>query len=441
MPLTRGRIPLVAVVGRTNVGKSTLVNRLLGRREAIEHDTAGVTRDRQSYEIEWNNRSFNLIDTGGWEPKATGLAAKVVDQANYAVEESDLVLLVVDATTGPLEEDLVVSKSLRRRNANVLVVANKVDSASAESELDRLYGLGFGPPIPVSALHGRGSGDLLDEICARIPVRTSLDGKSEDPVRVCIVGKPNAGKSSLFNRLLGADRSIVDETPGTTRDIVDETVEIKGQTYTFVDTAGMRRRAKQAKGPEYYGLARSMRAIDRSETAILVIDSTAGITDQDQRIANRIIESGRSVAVVLNKWDLIEEPDRKRIEDDLEMQLPFLRWAPVVRTSALTKRGVMRVMPAVDQVHSSWGRRVPTASLNGWLRDYVDRIPLGSRGNKPPRIKYITQASVRPPHVVVFASGRLPDHAKRAIENGLRAHFGFEGTPIRISVRINQRER
>lgn len=435
------RRPLVAVVGRTNVGKSTLVNRLIGRREAIEHDMPGVTRDRQTYPIEWARREFALVDTGGWEPRARGLAAKVVEQAERAAAEADVIVFVVDASTGAISDDVVVARSLRRATVPVLLVANKADSKALESELDALVRLGLGEAHPVSSLHGLGTGDLLDAIVANLPDPEPDDDRDDRPLRVALVGRPNAGKSSLFNRLTGQDRSIVDPTPGTTRDTVDETIVIDGRTYEFIDTAGMRRRANQAKGPEYYGLVRSMKAIDRADVAVLVIDAEVGITDQDQRIASRVAEAGRAAVLVLNKWDLLDEDARERIDADVERQLPFLRWAPLVRTSALTKRGVMRVMPAVEIARESWERRIPTAGLNAWIRSATERIPLGSRGTRPPRIKYVTQASVRPPQIVVFASDKLPDHATRALENSLRATFGFEGTPIRVAVRVRKRER
>ncbi len=435
-----GPLPVVAVVGRTNVGKSTLVNRLLGRREAIEHDMPGVTRDRQSYRVEWNRRVFRLVDTGGWEPRARGLAAKVVEQAERAAATADVIVFVVDATTGAIADDVIVARTLRRAKVPVILAANKADTAKVEAELTPLIRLGLGDAFPVSALHGRGSGDLLEAIIHSLP-EVAAGGEDEpDALRVAIVGRPNAGKSSLFNRLIGQERSIVDETPGTTRDAVDEAVEISGNRYVFVDTAGMRRKAKQtAEGPEYYGLVRSLRAIDRAEVAILVVDGSVGITDQDQRIAQRISESGRAAVIVLNKWDLLDDDARERIERDLDVQLPFVRWAPVVRTSALTKRGVMRVMPGVQTARASWSKRIPTAALNGWVRGAAERIPLGSRGTKPPRIKYVTQAGVRPPQLVVFASGRLPDHAVRALENSLREAFGFEGSPIRVAVRVRKR--
>ncbi|HVL89831.1 MAG TPA: ribosome biogenesis GTPase Der, partial [Actinomycetota bacterium] len=282
--MSESRRPVVAVVGRTNVGKSTLVNRLLGRREAIEHDMPGVTRDRQSYPVEWGRRSFLLVDTGGWEPRARGLAAKVVEQAERAAAQADLIVFVVDASTGAIGDDLVVARSLRRAKVPVIVVANKVDSAAMEDELHALQRLGLGDALPISALHGRGSGDVLDAIVATLPDEPAGPPEPEDrPLRVAVVGRPNAGKSSLFNRLTGQDRSIVDPTPGTTRDTVDETVTIGERVYEFIDTAGMRRRARQAEGPEYYGLVRSLRAIDRADVAIIVIDAEAGVTDQDQR--------------------------------------------------------------------------------------------------------------------------------------------------------------
>lgn len=436
---SRRAMPVVAVVGRTNVGKSTLVNRLLGRREAIEHDMPGVTRDRRAFTVEWGRRTFSVVDTGGWEPRAKGIGAKVVAQAERAVAEADAIIFVVDATTGATGDDLVVARSLRRADVPTLVVANKVDRAAQERDLYALARLGLGEPMPVSALHGRGAGDLLDAVVAMLPDEAAAEPEGDEPVRVAIVGRPNAGKSSLFNRLLGDERSIVDETPGTTRDSVDEHAEIGGRRYVFVDTAGMRRRIGKQQGPEYYGLVRSLQAIDRSDVAVIVVDATAGVTDQDQRIARRVADSGRAAVIVLNKWDLLDDEARARIERNVEDALPFTRWASVVRASALTRRGVGKVMPAVDAAQEAWRMRVPTARLNTWLRTAIERIPLGSRGAKPPRIRYATQAGARPPHIVVFATAQLPDHAVRALENSLRASFGFAGTPVRVSVRVRRR--
>jgi GTPase len=428
--------PLVAVVGRTNVGKSTLVNRLLGRREAIEHPTPGVTRDRQGYDIDWGRRSFRLVDTGGWEPRAKGLAAKIVEQAERATREAGLILFVVDATTGITGDDLVVARSLRRAKVPVLLIANKVDSAAQERDLGELERLGLGPPMAVSALHGRASGDLLDAVVAELPAEE--DGGEAQATRVAIVGRPNAGKSSLVNRLVGDERAIVDETPGTTRDNVDATVTIGGREWTFVDTAGMRRRSQHATGPEYYGVVRSLRAIDRAEAAVLVIDAAEGPTEQDQRIAERISKGGRAAILVLNKWDLVDEDRREALEVEIADAFPFLRWAEIVRTSALTKRGVMKVMPAVGRALESWSKRVPTATINTWLREALERIPLGSRGTRPSRVRYATQATTRPPHLIVFASAKISDVAIRALERSFRDRFGFDGTPVRISVRVRR---
>jgi GTP-binding protein len=432
------RRPVVAVVGRANVGKSTLINRFLGRRVAIEHAEPGVTRDRQSYEVRWGGRAFDVIDTGGWEPRATGLSAKVLAQAERAIDQADLILFVVDVTTGATADDLVVARTLRRGETPVIVVANKVDSAAREADATVLERLGLGPAFSVSALHGRASGDLLDAIAAELPAPPETADENRQ-TRVAIVGRPNVGKSSLFNRLVGEERSIVHETPGTTRDAVDTTVVLGDHTYRFIDTAGMRRRAKEASGPEYYGLVRSLRAVDEADVAIVVVDAVEGPTLQDQRIAERVARAGRAAVIAVNKWDLVDEDRRPAIEEAVREELHFVAWAPVLRTSALTGRGVTRLMPAVERSLGAWEQRVPTAALNAWLRSSIERIPLSSGGTKPARIRYVTQAGTRPPHVIVFATARITDQAARALERSLRDRFGFGGTPIRISVRVRSR--
>ena len=431
-------LPVVAVVGRANVGKSTLVNRLLGRRVAIEHPEPGVTRDRHGYEMEWNRTRFVLVDTGGWEPRAKGLAAKVLAQAERAARESDLILMAVDATTGATEDDLVVARGLRKAAVPVILVANKVDSGAQESELPPLERLGLGPAIGVSALHGRGSGDLLDVVTTELRAIGAAGSRAPTPdaLPVAIVGRPNVGKSSLFNRLVGDERSIVHDLPGTTRDAVDTVAELNGHRYRFIDTAGMRRRVKESSGPEYYGLVRSLRAIDEAAVALNVIDVLEGPTEQDQKIAERVAEAGCAAVLVLNKWDLL---DKERVEDivvDMRDQLRFVSWAPLVRTSALTKRGVAKIVPAIEDVRASWERRVPTSALNSWVREAVERVPLGNTSKgRPTQIRYVTQASTRPPSFVFFTNGAVGTSGLRALERRLREHFGFEGTPLKMIVR------
>jgi len=432
----RSRGPVVAVVGRANVGKSTLVNRFLGRREAIEHHEPGVTRDPRGYPMEWGSVAFTVVDTGGWEPRAKGLTAKVVAQAERAARAAHLIVFVVDATTGPTADDIAVAKTLRRASVAVVVVANKVDSPAAEAELFAFERLGLGAPLPVSALHGRASGDVLDVIIAHLSdVEIAAETEGEPEIGVAIVGRPNVGKSSLFNRLAGSERSIVDETPGTTRDAVDEVITSDGTRFRFVDTAGIRRKVKNASGPEYYGLVRSLRAVDEADVVVVVVDAKEGPTEQDQKIAQRVADSGRAAVVVLNKWDLVDEDQRKFLEREVEDKLHFVSWAPLLRTSALTGRGIDRILPAVRTVRESWDKRIPTAALNAWLREVEDRIPLGGRGTKPTKIRYVTMARTRPPEVVLFSTGSVSAQASRALERRLRERFGFEGTPIRVVVR------
>ncbi len=432
--------PLVAIVGRANVGKSTLVNRFLGRREAIEHPEPGVTRDPRGYPVEWDRTSFTIVDTGGWEPRARGLSAKVVAQAERAAKAADLIVFVVDGTTGATEDDLAVARSLKRAAAPVIVAANKVDDAKAELEIHTLERMGLGPALPVSALHGRGSGDLLDVVAEHVrsmgpASRTEPD---DDAISVAIVGRPNVGKSSLFNRLVDDERSIVDEAPGTTRDAVDTLIRVGDTPFRFVDTAGIRRKVKHSRGPEYYGLVRSLRAIDEADVAVIVVDASEGPTEQDQKIAERVAEAGRAAVLVLNKWDLVDAENQERLEDEVRDLLRFVSWAPLVRTSALTGRGLSKVLPAVRTARAAWEKRVPTAQLNAWLREVADRIPLGGR-ERPTRLKYVTQARTKPPEVVLFTTGRVSAQAVRALERRLRERFGFEGTAIRVVVRVQGR--
>jgi len=436
IPFRAATGPVVAIVGRANVGKSTLVNRFIGRREAIEHPEPGVTRDPRGYPVEWDGVPFTVVDTGGWEPRAKGIAAKVLAQAERAARSADVIVFVVDVTTGATADDLAVARALRKADVPVLVAANKVDSAAAEADVYALERLGLGPALPVSALHGRASGDLLDVITAHVrDVQRPSNEPLEPEISVAIVGRPNVGKSSLFNRLAGDERSIVDDKPGTTRDAVDEIVEVDGARYRFVDTAGIRRKVRNASGPEYYGLVRSLRAVDEAEVVVIVIDASEGPTEQDQKIAQRVAEAGRAAVIALNKWDLIDEDARKPLERDVADRLRFVSWAPIVRTSAKTGRGLDRVLPAVRRVRESWERRIPTAKLNAWLAEVTDAIPLGGRGTVPTRLRYATMARTRPPEVVLFSTGDVSDQAVRALERRLRERFDFEGSPIRIVIR------
>lgn len=429
------RRPEVAIVGRANVGKSTLINRLLGRREAIEHPQPGVTRDRRGYDLEWNGMPFRVVDTGGWEPQAEGLHAKVRAQAERAMELADLIIMVVDAETGATEDDIAVARGLKRSSVPVLLVANKADDAERERDIHPLVRLGLGEPIPVSALHGRRSGDLLDRIVTYLRTLDLSGEDRDDSIPVAIVGRPNVGKSSMFNRLVGEERSVVHDMPGTTRDTVDTIIEHEGVRYRFIDTAGWRRHADR-RGPEYFALARLYDAIDRAAVVLHVIDASEGTTDQDQRIASKVSENGRACLLVLNKWDLIDtdRPDDpvKHVRD----QLRFLPWASLVRTSALTGRGMAKLAPQILSAYEAWGRRVPTSELNAWLRDALEGVPLGNtvRG-RPIRIRYVTQSHAEPPTFVFFGTGAVTTSGVRALENRLRATFDLEGTPIRIIIR------
>lgn len=430
-------LPVVAVVGRANVGKSTLVNRFVGRRAAIEAPQPGITRDRHGFDVDWNGVAFHVVDTGGYEPHGVGLDAKVRAQAEYAARTADLTVLVVDVATGITTDDLEVVRGLRRTDTPILLVANKVDSAGDELNLHDLHALGLGDPVPVSALHGRSSGDLLDEIVNRLRDLPPKDRVTDDAIPVAIVGRPNVGKSSLFNRLVGEERSIVHDEPGTTRDAVDTVVEVDGRTYRFIDTAGWRRHA-DARGPERFALSRLFDAIDRAAVVLQIIDASEGTTDQDQRVSARISEGGRACVLVLNKWDLIDDPDEPVAH--ARDQLRFLPWASLVRTSALTGRGATKLLPMIDAAYAAWQRRVTTGELNAWLRDGLEGVPLGTteRG-RPIRIRYATQAAAGPPTFIFFGNGRVTTSGMRALENRLRAEFPLEGTPIKVVVRRKQR--
>jgi GTPase len=427
------RLPTVAVVGRQNVGKSTLANRLFGRREAIAHETPGVTRDRVELEAEWRGRRFRVVDTGGFLPRARGVEALVTRQTGIATEEADVVLLVVDAQTGEQEEDAALARQLRRAKASVLLVANKVDSDREEADAARFYALGLGEPVPVSALHGRGTGDLLDRIVMLLPQAEPTEAQEEggEP-RFAIVGRPNVGKSSLFNRLVGQERAVVYEDAGTTRDAVDALVTWPRGPVRFVDTAGFRRPSR-TEGVEYYGYVRAVRAIERGHVSVLVLDASEGFTSEDRRIAARVMQTGRGLAVMANKWDLVREKDPTYKE--LVEAVAVFSGASVWRTSALTGLGVARLPSDLMGLHERWRRRVPTSEVNRVLAEAVEERP-------PPggvRYRYGTQVSAGPPTFVLFG-GRPPSPSyQRFLEGRLRRAFGFDGIAIRLRFRPKPR--
>jgi GTP-binding protein len=434
--------PVLAVVGRPNVGKSTLVNRLLGRREAVVQDTPGVTRDRIAYDAIWNGRRFTVVDTGGWEPDARGLQAAVAAQAELAMGAADAVLLVVDATVGATTTDEAVARVLRRSDRPVLLAANKVDDERLMGDVASLWSLGLGEPHPVSALHGRGSGDLLDTILTALPDTPRDVVQSEGgPRRVALVGKPNVGKSSLLNRLTGEERAVVDPVAGTTVDPVDSLVELDGEMWRFVDTAGLRKRVKTASGTEYYASLRTRAAIESAEVAIVLLDASEPISEQDLRVISMVVDAGRALVLAFNKWDLVDEDRRIRLTKELDRELIRVRWAERVNISALTGRAVRKLAPALRTALESWDTRVPTGQLNSWLSDLVAATPPPVRGGKQPKVLFATQAQARPPTLVLFTSGFLESGYRRFVERRFREEFGFTGSPVRVSVRVREKRK
>ena len=439
--LAEGPQPVVAVVGRPNVGKSTLVNRILGRREAVVEDVPGVTRDRVAYEADWAGRRFTLVDTGGWEVGATGIHLRVAEQAEVAVDLADVVLFVVDATVGATDTDEGVVRLLRRSGKPVVLVANKVDDQRFEADATALWNLGLGQPWPVSALHGRGSGDVLDAVLAVLPEVSAVGGAYAQggPRRVALLGRPNVGKSSLLNQLAGAERVVVDPVAGTTRDPVDELIELGGKTWRFVDTAGIRRRVHQTRGADFYASLRTQTALEKAEVAVVLIDAGEPIAEQDIRVIQQVIDSGRALVVGYNKWDTLDEERRYYLEREIERELVQIPWAPRVNLSARTGRHTDRLVPALETALASWELRVPTGRLNAFFGEIVAGHPHPVRGGKQPRILFATQAATQPPRFVVFASGFIEAGYRRFLERRLREEFGFEGTPIEVSVRVREK--
>lgn len=437
-----GAPPILAVVGRPNVGKSTLVNRIIGRREAVVEDRPGVTRDRVSYDATWNGRSFVVVDTGGWDPDAQGLAEQIAAQAEIAVNVADAVLFVVDATVGITDSDEAVVKILRKSGKPVVLAANKVDDMRGEAEAALLWNLGLGEPYPVSALHGRGSGDMLDACLAALPEApeerlTEVGG----PRRIAIIGRPNVGKSSLLNKLAGEERVVVDDASGTTVDPVDELVELGGTTWRFIDTAGIRKRVKTASGHEYYASLRTTTAIERAEVAILIIDGSQSISEQDMRIIQTVRESGRALVIAFNKWDLVDDERRYYLEREYERELVQVQWAPRINITARTGWHIDRIVPALQAALAGWETRISTGALNAFLGRLVAEHPHPVRSGKQPRILFGTQAQTAPPTFILFTSGKLDPGYLRFIERRLREEFGFVGTPIDLQQRPREKRK
>jgi GTPase len=452
-------LPVVAIVGRPNVGKSTLLNRIVGRRAAIVEEQPGVTRDRKDVDADWLGRAFRLVDTGGWMAGGSDLDAKVTQQAERAIAEADVVLLVVDVTTGVTEEDSRVAELLRRSGKALLLVANKVDDVNREPLVWDLLSLGLGDPYPVSALHGRGTGDLLDAVAQRLEAteHRSRDAteavaeladdprgferaergdaaglaSSEAEIRVAIVGRPNVGKSTLFNQLTGDERSVVHDLPGTTRDSIDTLIETDLGPLRLVDTAGMRRRSKIDEGTEYYSLVRALQAIDDADVALMVIDATDGVTGQDQRLAERVDAAGCPIVLLLNKWELLDSDQRAELRWQVGDKLRFIGDAPVLPITALTGRGVHKLFPALARSVDAYHRRIPTGRVNAAIQEAQQAQPAPGGA----RVLYATQGAAEPPTFTLFANRELPRTYLRYLERKLREAFDLGATPVKLRVR------
>ena len=433
--------PVLAIVGRPNVGKSTLVNRIVGKRVAVVQDTPGVTRDRVYYDAEWNGRQFTVVDTGGWEIDVKGIDLSVANQSETAIREADAVMLVVDATVGVTDADERIVELIRRSGKPTVLAANKVDSEQQEADVAYLWALGLGEPFPVSALHGRGSGELLDEAMRILPKVSSVrrERPGAGPRRIALVGKPNVGKSSLLNQLAGENRVVVDDTAGTTRDPVDELIELDGELWTFVDTAGIRRRVHLQSGADYYASLRTQRALANAELALVLIDGLADLSEQDIRIMQQVVDSGRAMVLVVNKWDLVDDERRLILDKELDRELVQLPWVERVNISAETGWHTNRLVRAMNRALASWDKRIATGKLNATLGELVAANPHPVRGGKQSRILFATQVDVQPPRFVLFTTGFLDHGYRRFIERRFRETFDFTGSPVEIVVRERQR--
>ncbi len=437
-----GPLPVLAIVGRPNVGKSALVNRILGRREAVVEDKPGVTRDRVSYKAEWAGRKFTLVDTGGWEPNAKGIDKSVAEQAEIAIELADAVLFVVDATVGATSTDERVVRLLRASGKPVILVGNTIDDAHQDPEVAALWSLGLGEPMPVSALHGRGVADMLDRALDALP-KVSAVAQMEvgGPRRVALIGRPNVGKSSLLNKAVGAERAVVNDLAGTTRDPIDEQVTIAGKVWRFVDTAGIRKKKHMNQGADFYASLRTQAALERAEVAVVLFDVTQPISEADIRIVDMALESGRALVLAFNKWDELDDDRRRYLEREIEQQLAHVEWAPRVNISAKTGRHIEKLVPALEVALDSWDMRIQTGKFNAFLQELTMEFPHPVRGGKQPRILFGTQAAVRPPKFVLFTTGFLDEGYRRFIQRRLRETYGFEGTPIEIGMRVREKRK
>ncbi|RRO93003.1 ribosome biogenesis GTPase Der [Corynebacterium bovis] len=431
----------LAVVGRPNVGKSTLVNRFLGRREAVVEDFPGVTRDRISYLGEWSGRRFWVQDTGGWDPDARGIHGAIARQAETAMATADAIVFVVDTKVGITTTDELIARRLQRSEVPVILVANKFDSDSQYGDVAEFWGLGLGDPYPVSAQHGRGAADVLDQVLRSFPDEPRQTSVVTGPRRVALVGRPNVGKSSLLNKIAGEERSVVDNVAGTTVDPVDSIVELDEQTWRFVDTAGIRKKTKTARGHEFYASLRTRAAIDAAEVVIFLVDASEPIAEQDQRVLRMILDSGRALVVAFNKWDLVDEDRRDILEREIDLQLAHVPWARRVNISARTGRALNRLEPAMLEALESWDQRISTGQLNNWLRAVIAETPPPMRGGRLPRVLFATQASTKPPVIVLFTTGFLEHGYRRFLERRLRESFGFAGSPVRVAVRVREKRK
>jgi len=429
----------VAIVGRPNVGKSTLVNRFLGRREAVVEDFPGVTRDRISYIADWGGQRFWVQDTGGWDPNVKGIHGAIARQAETAMETADVIVMVVDTKVGITETDAVMARKLHGASVPVILVANKFDSDMQYADMAEFYALGLGDPWPVSAQHGRGGADVLDEILRSFPDQPRQPSITEGPRRVALVGKPNVGKSSLLNKIAGEERSVVDDVAGTTVDPVDSLVQLDGHLWKFIDTAGLRKKVKNAQGHEYYASLRTRGVIDAAEVCLFMIDSSEPVSEQDQRVLSMILDAGKALVLVFNKWDLMTEDRRWELERDIEQQLAHIPWVRRGNIFAKTRRGRHKLEPYMEEALENWDKRITTGQLNTWLRATMAQNPPPMKGGRIPRVLFATQASTQPPVIVLFTTGFLDAGYRRYLERKFREAFGFEGTPVRIAVRVRER--